>query len=408
MKILNHIKSLFNKSNNDNICHNTPFDLYSSSKDVYGDVTYFTCLKLLSESLAKMPLKLYKDNLQTNSLDIIDLLRYRPNPNMSASTFWATVEQNRNHYGNAYILIKSSMHLLNYGGSYNVESLHIMPNSQVNVYLNDNNELIYHYYDSIDSKDYYYSSDSVLHLKTTSSFDGLIGKSVKDILIDTISTNLAGQQYLKHLYESGVTAKLVMTTDIDITHSEQQKLARFLEKFSSGVQNAGKIVSIPAGMRVQPLDVKLTDNQFLELRKFTSLQIASAFGVKPDMLNDYSESNYSSSESQQLSFYVDTLQYILKLYEDEINYKLLSKSERNNGYYLKFNEKVLLRTDSKTQSDIINNYVNNGIYTPNEARSLLDLDNNIHGDKLIVNGNYIPLEFVGTQYGIDDANSKGG
>ena len=42
--------------------------------------------------------------------------------------------------------------------------------------------------------------------------------------------------------------------------------------------------------------------------------------------------------------------------------------------------------------------VNNGIYKPNEARRYLDMPDDPDGDKLIVNGNYIPLEKVGTQY----------
>lgn len=155
---------------------------------------------------------------------------------------------------------------------------------------------------------------------------------------------------------------------------------------------------IPAGMRVQPLDIKLTDAQFLEIRRYTALQIAGAFGVKPDMINDYSKSSYNSSEAQQLSFYVDTLQFILKQYEDEINYKLLLNREIQDGYFFKFNEKVLLRTDSSTQAEMLAKLVNNGIYTPNEARRKLDLNGVEHGDRLMMNGNYIPIEQVGQQY----------
>ena len=76
----------------------------------------------------------------------------------------------------------------------------------------------------------------------------------------------------------------------------------------------------------------------------------------------------------------------------------LSKGERLQGYYYKFNEKVILRTDSQTQAEIISKYVNNGIYTPNEAREHLDMHKIDGADKLIVNGNYIPIDIVGNQY----------
>ena len=101
---------------------------------------------------------------------------------------------------------------------------------------------------------------------------------------------------------------------------------------------------------------------------------------------------------QQLSFYVDTELFIIKQYEEEINFKMLSKDEISKGYYYKFNEKVILRTDSKTQAEIMSKYVNNGIYTPNEARGHLDMHKIDGADKLIVNGNYIPIDIVGKQY----------
>ena len=126
-------------------------------------------------------------------------------------------------------------------------------------------------------------------------------------------------------------------------------------------------------MKLVPLDIKLTDSQFFELKKFNALQIAGAFGIKPNQINDYEKSSYANSEMQQLSFYVDTELFILKQYEEELNYKVLSIDEIDEECFYKFNEKVILRTDSKSQMESLSKAVNNGIYTPNEARSYLDM-----------------------------------
>ena len=69
-------------------------------------------------------------------------------------------------------------------------------------------------------------------------------------------------------------------------------------------------------------------------------KIAAAFGIKPNQINDYEKSSYANSEMQQLSFYVDTELFILKQYEEELNYKLLTDSEIKEGYFFKFNEKL--------------------------------------------------------------------
>lgn len=62
------------------------------------------------------------------------------------------------------------------------------------------------------------------------------------------------------------------------------------------------------------------------------MQIAAAFGVKPNQINDYSKSSYANSELQQLSFYVDTELFVIKQYEEEINYKMLTDEEQDDGF----------------------------------------------------------------------------
>ena len=166
----------------------------------------------------------------------------------------------------------------------------------------------------------------------------------------------------------------------------------------TGPQNAGKVVPVPIGLTLTPLNMSLTDAQFFELRKYSALQIAGAFGIKPNQINDYEKSSYANSETQQLAFLVDTMSYRLKNYEEEINGKVLLPSEIEGQNFYKFNEKAILRTDSKTQMENLAKAVNNGIYTPNEAREYLDVPSEEGGDRLMVNGNYIPITDVGKQY----------
>ena len=203
---------------------------------------------------------------------------------------------------------------------------------------------------------------------------------------------------MNKLYKDGMTARAVLQYTGDLDKDAKRRLLKGVEEFATGENNAGKIIPIPLGMQIQPLDIKLADAQFFDLKKYNALQIAGAFGIKPNHLNDYSKSSYSNSEMQQLSFYVDTLQFILKQYEEEITYKLLSSQQINQGYFFKFNEGSILRADMKTQAECLTKYVNNGIYTPNEAREMLNLPSQDGGDLLIVNGNYMPITMAGQQY----------
>ena len=74
---------------------------------------------------------------------------------------------------------------------------------------------------------------------------------------------------------------------------------------------------------------------------------------------------------------------------------MLEPSETAAGKHFKFNENVILRTDAKSQATILTGYVQNGIYTPNEARSFMNKPRMEGGDNLICNGNYIKVADIG-------------
>lgn len=375
--------------------------LHDTKESALSEATYFACLKVLSESVGKLPLKLLQHNedggvVTARGHPLYFALHDRPNPYMTSTTFWSTMEQNRNHHGDAYAWIK---------GAGKKTSLWILPSEDVEIWYDDQKILsdvpdIYYIY-SHGGKLYKFSSEQIIHLKTSSSFDGIKGIPVREQLKSTISGNIKSQKMLNQMYKSGFTAKAVVQYTADLSGENLRKFKEKIEDFAGSDlddKEVKNIIPIPVGTTLTPLNVKLADSQFIDIKKYSALQIASAFGIKPNQIGDYEKSSYASAEAQQLSFYVDTLLYILKQYEEELNYKLLSREEIDNGYYFKFNVAVILRADLKTQIETLSQAVSNFIYTPNEARALLDKPAKPGGDKLLGNGASIPVELAGTQY----------
>lgn len=369
------------------------------------EITYFTCLKMLSETVGKMPIKFYaKGRKEAEPNKAYFLLKHRPNPIMTPTTFWTAVENNRNHFGNAYVWIQGELRREKYGGEYLIEGLYIMPSSDTTVVVDDKGvfggkeDIYYWYSDKYSGENYFFRSHEVLHFKTSTTFDGITGASVREILKSSIDGAIAAQTFKNNLYKGGLTARAALQYTGDLDKKKERELIKRFEEYSSGVNNAGKFIPVPIGMKIEPLSISLADSQYYELAKYSALQIAGAFGIKPNQINDYEKSSYSNSEMQQLSFYVDTVLYILKQYEEEINYKLLDPAEEMAGLRFKFNENVILRTDTKSQAEILGKYVQNGIRTPNEARALLDAPDKPGGDDLMCNGNYIKLTQLGENY----------
>lgn len=375
--------------------------LRGTKENALSEATYFACLKVLSESVGKLPLKLLQHNedggvITARGHPLYFVLHDRPNPYMTSTTFWSTMEQNRNHHGDAYAWIK---------GAGKKTTLWILPSDEVEIWYDDGKILsdipdIYYIY-SHGGKLYKFASEEIIHLKTSNSFDGIKGIPVRVQLKTTITGNIKSQKMLNQMYKSGFTAKAVVQYTADLSGDNLKKFKEMIEDFAGSDlddEEVKNIIPIPIGTTLTPLNVNLADSQFIDIKKYSALQIASAFGIKPNQIGDYSKSSYANSEAQQLSFYVDTMLYILKQYEEELNYKLLSSEEIENGYYFKFNVAVILRADLKTQIETLSQAVSNFIYTPNEARALLDKPAMPGGDKLLGNGASIPVELAGTQY----------
>jgi len=371
-------------------------------RGIWSEITYFTCLKTLSETLGKLPWKAYKATRQgikeSKKKDVIRVLKYRPNPFMTPTIFWSTVEMNRNHFGNGYAYIQREFKRMRYGGTYRIKHLWIMPSHCVKVLVDDAGifasagKVWYWYTDPWTGKHSIFRHEDVIHVKTSHSLNGLTSLSVQEILRETITGAQNGQTYMNKLYEQGMTAKATLEYTGALSPEAKEALRQAFEDFGNGPQNTGRIMPVPLGMKLTPLDIKLTDAQFFELRKYTALQIAGAFGVKPNQINDYEKSSYSNSEMQQLSFLTETMLFILKQYEEEVGYKLLGEEAMEGGEYVKINEKALLRTDSKTQMEVMTGYTNAGIYLINESRGHLDMESIEYGDRALVNGTMIPLD----------------
>ena len=373
----------------------------NQSRQALSQATYFACIKVLVESLGKLPLKLQQYTVETGIRIAREhryyrMLNERPNRYMGASVFWGTMELCRLHYGNSYAWIDAR--------DPDKPQLWPIDPRTVQVWYDDACELR-------DAPDVYYivsnkkgmsvlSSEEILHFKSHQTLDGLVGVSVREQLADTVQSGVKSQNLVNAMYDSGMTAKAVLQYTGSINDANVKQLVKEVGQYLKGEGKSGadKLIPMPQGFSLTPLNMKLADSQFLEVKQYTALQIASAFGVKPYQVGDYTKSSYASAEAQQLSFLVDTLLYIVKQYEEEIAYKLLSDKEVADGYHAKFNTGVILRADQKTQIETLSAAVSNFLMTPNEAREKLDLPAKEGGDRLLGNGASIPVQFTGAQY----------
>src|SRR5690625_4355456 len=82
-----------------------PEEISVKGKRGLNEATVFACVKILSESVAKLPVKIYQDSdqgkLKSVNHYLYPLLKTRPNPLMTSSHMFGALEAQRDLYGNS-------------------------------------------------------------------------------------------------------------------------------------------------------------------------------------------------------------------------------------------------------------------------------------------------------------------
>jgi HK97 family phage portal protein len=380
----------------------------TSTGDKMGEITYFICMKTLCEIMGKLEIKKYKTDEKKGKERVLDnelnyLLNIEPNQYYTASTLKQSIELNRNHYGNAYVYTERYKLGRNSG---KLKALWILPSNEVTIWMDDKgifgqvNSMWYVWQDAKTGKPYKFAMNEILHFKSSITFDGIVGKSIKDILIDHLETAQSGQTYLKKLYKGNMqSSKILLYYTGTLDPKGEKALVANMENFSSDV-GTGTFIPLPVGLTATTLDSKLVDAEFSVLKQANALSLAAAFGISPNFINDYSKSSYANSTTQQQALFQNTMQPIFKCYGEEYTRRLLIVSEKRNNTVLEVDTKALFKLNPIEQADVLMKQMQNFMITPNQAAEELGLPyiDDPKANTLIGNGNYISLDLVGTQY----------
>lgn len=363
------------------------------------EITVYTCIKILSEALGKLPMKIYQETDAGKTKVSGDyrypLLKLRPNPYMSAYDFWKVLEVLRNIHGNSYAWLDIAALGRNAG---QIQGMYPLKSENMKVFVDDmgllssKNRVWYQYRDDMGTE-YIINSDAILHFKGM-SINGLIGLSTIDTLRSTVENAKASSNFLNGSYKKGMQSAGILQYTGDLSEEGKGKLRTKFESMTSGLINANRIAVMPLGVQYQPLTLKLTDAQFLENTNFTVQQLTAAFGIKPHQVNDQTKTSYASTSEANREFYTDTLLAILTMYEQELSYKLFLPKEIIGGYYAKFSADVILRADPEKRYSMYKDAVQNMLKTPNECRAMEEDPALDGGDMLYGNSALAPATLL--------------
>lgn len=360
-----------------------------SEKSSIGLTAVWASVRLLSETIASLPINVYKmDKDGSKYIDspnpLNKLISISPSPNYTRYNFIETMMSHLLLWGNAYAGIKRN------GGARPVE-LQILNPENVEPFQSDEDGLVYY-----KVKDLGILSDrEMLHI-VGFSYDGIMGKSPIQSCQEALGIASASQRFGANFFGRGANLSGILEHPSRLSDDAANRLRESWNQRFSGIQNSHQTAILEEGVKFKPIGMPLADAQFIETRRFSVEEVARIFRVPNHLINDLTKATYSNIEQQSLEFTKYSLTPYLVNWEQELNRKLLADREQVTHFF-KFQTKELIRGDADSRADYYRRLFELGALSPNEIRQMEGLNKIDKGDEYFVPLNLGQLGSVKTE-----------
>ena len=349
----------------------------------------WNCVSRITGAFSVMPLNIHRTlgknkTIQTRHSSY-DLFRWRPNAYQTPAVWKQQMLCHALLWGNARSFILRD-------GTRPVELIPLLPDSTATIMVagekwhgtivEEQARLRLFRGDPVKAEDYIWLRDEdVWHIPGL-GFDGLEGKSLISLAKQSWGIGLDAEKHIARQQKKGYAGGLMLEapTGAFRTQKDAEEFLEHFKKNHDGAENAGTTGMLREGITANVMAMKNSDAQFVEQRRF-SREDAALWFVMQSILGDSSGNSYASLEQKNLAYRMECLAPWSTKIEEESDMKLLSQSERQRGFYHKFNDGALLRTEKKATMEFVSAGIAARVLSPNEGREFFDLNPYDGGDK---------------------------
>ena len=340
-----------------------PSGVALTSKSVMQLDAVWSCVRLISETIATLPLSMYErtstGKRYASQHPLHFVIHDQPNIDATAAVFWEAMIA-------AMLLHGAGRAEKLYVGQRLVGLAFLDPERLV-VTRDANGRRIYLY----PRPDGTPREIPVARIWTVPGFtlDGINGVSVISYGSKLFGAAIAAEKAAANTFKSGLLQTIYYKVGTFLNPAQRAEFKKNL----AGTIERGEAPLLEGGTEAHALGIKPSDAQLLESRGFSVEAICRWFRVPPWMVGHTEKSTSwgSGIEQQMIGFLTFTLAPWLRRIEQAISKDLLSPPDRTR-FYAKFAVEGLLRADSAGRAAFYAAMVNNGILTRDEVRELED------------------------------------
>ena len=332
--------------------------------------TVFSCCRVLGDSVASLPCKIYKQTPNGKMEDIdaplTHLLQIEANEETSSFSFFETLVTHLMLRGNAFAEIQRTT------AGDPVALWNLDPRKTEPVRLSVNGTLAYKTSDGMTGgQSRIIDKANMLHV-VLFSWDGIVGVSPVAMLRQTLGLALGQQKFSARMLKNNAVPALALTSPNPVKPEDKAKMRADWEDLQLG-SNQGRVAILDQGLTIEKLGLSAEDSELLASRQFSRSEIAAAFRVPASMVGDLTRLSNSNHEQQALSFVQDSLTPILKRIEIEFRRKLLppAANGKPNTSFIMFDLRERLRGDFASTMTGYATGKQWGFYSTNDVRKEL-------------------------------------
>lgn len=355
-----------------------------------GVTAVYACVRVIAETIGTLPLYVYQrlngdtnQKQRANAHMLYRLLRWRPNPAMSAVDFLSCMQAHATLRGNAYAVITRN----NRG---EVTELYPWHPDHVRI-VADGWKIAYELRVKSGGVEIL-PANRVFHLRGMSG-DGIVGYDPITLASNAVGLCLASEKFGARFFKNGSVASGVFKHPGKLSDNAMKNLQESLSNRAG--DGAFRAIIVQEGMDWSQISITPEQGQFLQTRQFQLNEIARMFRVPPHMIGDLSRATFSNVEQQSIDFVQHTIRPWMRIWESAISTQLLRDDERDS-YFAEFLVDELLRGDSAARWATYSTAVDKGILSVNEVRARENLNPRDGGDEY-----YHPLNL-----GVGDGKSE--
>jgi HK97 family phage portal protein len=339
-----------------------------------SNATVFAIVRVLTESIASLPLRLLKvtsnGRSEATNENLHYLLTVQANEEMSANAFWESMVLSMALRGNFYAQIQRDS---------NGEPIALWPLlvEQTTPMRDQTGKLVYRVNVAPDGSPAEYKilqKEDCLHGKLF-GFNGLTGVDPITLHANAIGYNIAAGKYAGRFLKNSATPALALVNKSDLPLAPEAK-TKMREDWSAlqSADQTHRIAILDRDFELKQLSVTPEQAQFLQSREFSRTELCGIWRMPEHMISSLSRITNSNLQVSQIQFLTETLRPYLTKIELECQIKLLPRDSRFRSYEIQFDTSELLRGDSAAQSAWYAAGIEYGYMSPAEVRAEIGLN----------------------------------